>query len=147
MSTAANKLTAARGAAGLPPEAALELVVALSTDPDEMVRSEARKTLQAWPPDTLQPLLKRRATSPDVLEYFLRTDNLRIELLPTVLGNRSTPQEARKSVFIGSADECLETIDRYGKVGVTHFIFSMTPPYMEEGIQAFAEEVIPRVRA
>jgi F420-dependent oxidoreductase-like protein len=60
--------------------------------------------------------------------------------------SRSTPQEARKNVLIGSADECLETIERYRRVGVTHFIFSMTPPYMEDEIQAFAEEVIPRVR-
>ena len=43
-------------------------------------------------------------------------------------------------------DECLETIERYGRAGVTHFIFSMTPPYLEDGIQAFAEEVIPKVR-
>ena len=61
--------------------------------------------------------------------------------------SRGTPEEARKSVMIGSADECLETINRYGKAGVTHFIFSMTPPYPEEGIQAFAEEVIPKVRS
>jgi F420-dependent oxidoreductase-like protein len=60
--------------------------------------------------------------------------------------SRSTPEEARKNVFVGSADQCLETIARYQKVGVTHFIFSMTPPYMEDGIQAFAEEVIPRAR-
>jgi alkanesulfonate monooxygenase SsuD/methylene tetrahydromethanopterin reductase-like flavin-dependent oxidoreductase (luciferase family) len=60
--------------------------------------------------------------------------------------SRGTPAEARKSVMIGSADECLETIERYGRVGVTHFIFSMTPPYMEDGIQAFAEEVMPKVR-
>jgi F420-dependent oxidoreductase-like protein len=60
--------------------------------------------------------------------------------------SRGTPEEARRSVMIGSVDECLETIDRYGKAGVTHFIFSMTPPYLEDGIQAFAEEVIPKVR-
>jgi F420-dependent oxidoreductase-like protein len=61
--------------------------------------------------------------------------------------SRGTPEEARRSVFVGSADECLETIARYRKVGVTHFIFSMTPPYIEDGIQAFAEEVIPKARA
>ncbi|HKD65551.1 MAG TPA: TIGR03560 family F420-dependent LLM class oxidoreductase [Candidatus Binataceae bacterium] len=60
--------------------------------------------------------------------------------------SRGTPAEARKNVLIGGADECLETIERYGKVGVTHFIFSMTPPYMEDEIQGFAEEVIPKVR-
>jgi F420-dependent oxidoreductase-like protein len=60
--------------------------------------------------------------------------------------SRGAPQEARKNVVIGSAEECLETIERYRKAGVTHFIFSMTPPYMEEEIQGFAEEVMPKVR-
>ena len=60
--------------------------------------------------------------------------------------SRSTPAEARRNVIVGSAQECLDTIARFGQAGVTHFIFSMTPPYLEEGIQAFAEEVIPRAR-
>jgi F420-dependent oxidoreductase-like protein len=60
--------------------------------------------------------------------------------------SRGTPQEARKNIFIGGADECLETVERYRRVGVTHFIFSMTPPYHEDEVQAFAEEVIPRAR-
>ncbi len=60
--------------------------------------------------------------------------------------SRSTPEEARRNVIVGSAQECLDTIARFGKAGVTHFIFSMTPPYLEEGIQAFAEEVIPKAR-
>jgi F420-dependent oxidoreductase-like protein len=60
--------------------------------------------------------------------------------------SRGTLQEARKNVLIGGADECLETIERYRRVGVTHFIFSMTPPYFEDEIQGFAEDVMPKVR-
>jgi hypothetical protein len=30
---------------------------------------------------------------------------------------------------------------------VTHFLFMTFPPYFEEELQGFAEEVIPRVRA
>ncbi|MGO9058091.1 MAG: LLM class F420-dependent oxidoreductase [Candidatus Binataceae bacterium] len=59
---------------------------------------------------------------------------------------RTTSQEARQNVMIGNAQECFDTIERYAKVGVTHFIFSMTPPYHEDEIQAFAEEVIAKVR-
>ena len=59
---------------------------------------------------------------------------------------RTTPQEARQNIMIGNAQECFDTIERYGKVGVTHFIFSMTPPYHEDEIQAFAEEVIAQAR-
>jgi hypothetical protein len=92
--TAANKLAAARGQAGLPPEAALELLVALSRDADQEVRSEARRTLAAWPTETLQPLLTRRSTTAEVLEYQLVPENLRRELLPPILANPDAPQQA-----------------------------------------------------
>jgi F420-dependent oxidoreductase-like protein len=61
--------------------------------------------------------------------------------------SQQTPQQARKQMMIGGRDECLETIERYTKVGVTHFIFMMMAPYFEDEVQRFAEEVIPQVRA
>lgn len=91
---AGDKLAAARGQAGLPPEASLELLVALSRDADEQVRTEARHTLASWSADTLTPLLTRRSTTTDVLEYFLALENVRSELLPAILSNRNTPQQA-----------------------------------------------------
>jgi alkanesulfonate monooxygenase SsuD/methylene tetrahydromethanopterin reductase-like flavin-dependent oxidoreductase (luciferase family) len=56
------------------------------------------------------------------------------------------PEVARKSIMIGDRQECLDTIERYRRVGVTHFIFMLFQPIREEEIQAFAEEVIPAVR-
>jgi F420-dependent oxidoreductase-like protein len=58
----------------------------------------------------------------------------------------ATPEVARKSIMIGDKQECLDTIERYGKVGVTHFIFMLFQPIHAEEIQAFAEDVIPAVR-
>jgi F420-dependent oxidoreductase-like protein len=58
-----------------------------------------------------------------------------------------TPETARKRIMIGGKEECLDTIARYTKVGVTHFIFMTFAPYMEDEIQRFAEEVIPKVRS
>ena len=58
----------------------------------------------------------------------------------------STPEAARKSIIIGSKQECLDTIDRYSKVGVTHFIFMLMPPDHRDELQAFAENVIPAAR-
>jgi F420-dependent oxidoreductase-like protein len=58
----------------------------------------------------------------------------------------TTPDVARKSIMIGDKQECLDTIERYRKVGVTHFIFMLFQPIHEEEIQAFAEEVMPAVR-
>ena len=39
-----------------------------------------------------------------------------------------------------------ETVARYKKVGVTHFIFMLFTPYFVDELQAFAEEVIPAAR-
>jgi alkanesulfonate monooxygenase SsuD/methylene tetrahydromethanopterin reductase-like flavin-dependent oxidoreductase (luciferase family) len=59
---------------------------------------------------------------------------------------QTTPEAARKSIMIGEKQECLDTVARYKKVGVTHFIFMLFSPYFVDEIQAFAEEVIPAAR-
>jgi alkanesulfonate monooxygenase SsuD/methylene tetrahydromethanopterin reductase-like flavin-dependent oxidoreductase (luciferase family) len=58
----------------------------------------------------------------------------------------TTPDDARQGIMIGERQECFDTIERYRKVGVTHFIFMLFQPVREEEIQAFAEDVIPAVR-
>jgi F420-dependent oxidoreductase-like protein len=58
----------------------------------------------------------------------------------------TTPEEARKAIMIGSKQECLDTVERYQKAGVTHFIFMLLAPYDLEQIQAYAEDVIGAVR-
>ena len=58
-----------------------------------------------------------------------------------------TPEQARDRIMIGGKDECLDKIEEYRKVGVTHFIFSMRwPVIVDDEFQAFAEEVIPSAR-
>lgn len=58
-----------------------------------------------------------------------------------------TPDEARRRIMMGSRDECLETVARYGKAGVTHFIFMAFQPVFPDELQAFAEDVAPAARA
>jgi alkanesulfonate monooxygenase SsuD/methylene tetrahydromethanopterin reductase-like flavin-dependent oxidoreductase (luciferase family) len=48
--------------------------------------------------------------------------------------------------MIGGKEECFDTIDRYRRVGVTHFIFMTFVPFNEDEIQRFAEEVMPAAR-
>lgn len=56
------------------------------------------------------------------------------------------PEQARDRIMIGGKDECLEKIEQYRKVGVTHFIFSVRwPIFIADEFQAFAEDVIPAV--
>jgi alkanesulfonate monooxygenase SsuD/methylene tetrahydromethanopterin reductase-like flavin-dependent oxidoreductase (luciferase family) len=64
-----------------------------------------------------------------------------------IAGMRQTsPALARKSIMIGDKQECLDTIERYARAGVTHFIFMTFAPYMLDEIQGFAEDVIPAAR-
>lgn len=57
------------------------------------------------------------------------------------------PEQAADRIMMGSKDQCLERIDAYAKVGVTHFIFMLFAPTFDEQLQAFAEEVVPAARA
>jgi alkanesulfonate monooxygenase SsuD/methylene tetrahydromethanopterin reductase-like flavin-dependent oxidoreductase (luciferase family) len=60
---------------------------------------------------------------------------------------RITPEQARDRIMVGGKDECLDKIEQYSKIGVTHFIFNLRWPILiEEEFQAFAEEVIPASR-
>jgi alkanesulfonate monooxygenase SsuD/methylene tetrahydromethanopterin reductase-like flavin-dependent oxidoreductase (luciferase family) len=59
---------------------------------------------------------------------------------------QSTPEETRRGIVIGDKQECLDTVERFAKVGVTHFIFMMFQPFFLEEVQAFAEEVMPAAR-
>ena len=116
MTPIADKLTAARGRSDVAPEAALELVVALTTDSDDQVRAEARRTLSAWPAETLQPLLRRASTSAQALGYFLIPENFRLQLLEDVLANRHCPQQALAELAtladLDTVKIMLENIDR-----------------------------------
>jgi F420-dependent oxidoreductase-like protein len=64
----------------------------------------------------------------------------------TAAVRQTTPEEARRQIMIGSKQECLDTVERYTRAGVTHFIFMTFVPYAVDEIQAFAEEVVPAAR-
>jgi F420-dependent oxidoreductase-like protein len=59
---------------------------------------------------------------------------------------QTSPAEARREVMIGDKQECLDTIERYARAGVTHFIFMLFAPFFADEIRAFAEEVVPAAR-
>lgn len=60
---------------------------------------------------------------------------------------QTTPDVARKNIMIGDEQECFDTIERYRAAGITHFIFMTFTPLRARRDQAFAEDVIPAVRA
>ena len=59
----------------------------------------------------------------------------------------TTPDNVPERIMIGSRDQCLEKVNAYRQVGVTHFIFMSFPPYDHGEIQGFIEEVGPEARS
>ena len=83
-----------------------------------------------------------------MLPLCYRADKPREDFVCQLMGGmrQVSPAEARRQIMIGDAQECLDTVERYTKVGVTHFIFMTFQPYYQDEMQAFAENVIPKVR-
>lgn len=112
----ADKLSAARGELEAAPEMTLELLVALTEEEDPAIRTQARQTLDGWSDEQLRPLLGRRNASAEVLCYFLHPENVRVNLLPHVLANRSAPQDAVAELAAAADVETikvlLDNIDR-----------------------------------
>ena len=77
-----------------------------------------------------------------------RAPKEREQAMMSIIGamNGKQPEEARKQIMIGDKQECLDTIERYSKAGVTHFIFMSMAPFFLDDYQRFAEEVMPAFR-
>ncbi len=54
----------------------------------------------------------------------------------------TTPEKARSAIMLGDKQQCLDTIERYQRVGVTHFIFMLLAPYDLGEIEGFAADVM-----
>jgi len=83
-----------------------------------------------------------------LIPFSYRAAPEREQFLLNIVANmrQTTPEAARRQAIVGGKDECLETIARYVAAGVTHFIFMLIMPQLDE-VQAFAEEVAPAARA
>ncbi len=77
-----------------------------------------------------------------------RAPREREQMMMAIVGAMSgkQPDEARKQIMIGDKQECLDTIERYMKAGVTHFIFMSIAPFPLDDFQRFAEDVMPVFR-
>jgi F420-dependent oxidoreductase-like protein len=78
--------------------------------------------------------------------YTENRDRQNMVLTVAAMTRQITPEAAREMVMIGSKQECVDTVERYRRAGVTHFIFMMFAPYFLDEVQAFAEEVVPAFR-
>jgi alkanesulfonate monooxygenase SsuD/methylene tetrahydromethanopterin reductase-like flavin-dependent oxidoreductase (luciferase family) len=81
------------------------------------------------------------------LTYRAPAERENAALARIVAVSGATEDQARRQMMIGSREECLATIDRYLKAGVTHFIFTLPRPFYPDEVQRFGDEVISAVRS
>src|SRR5688500_14274092 len=88
------KLAAARGMLPLTPEESFEVLVTLSKDGDEEIRSAVQTTLAGYNAAKLKPIIESPEVSGDVLGFLLTARNLPRELYQPLILNRQAPDEA-----------------------------------------------------
>jgi F420-dependent oxidoreductase-like protein len=59
---------------------------------------------------------------------------------------KTTLEEARKWILVGSPEKVRKQVEDFIAVGVTHLIISVSSPYDREALQRFAQEVMPAFR-
>jgi len=57
-----------------------------------------------------------------------------------------TPEEAARSLLIGSVDEIKENVQEYVEAGVQEFMLALWPRFHRDSLLRFSEEVIPAFR-
>lgn len=83
--------SASRGALALPASEMLEILVYLTTHP--MFGEQARMTLAGWDEQSAIEIASDPSTAPEILDYLVRPNNLRPNLLPALLENGSLPEQ------------------------------------------------------
>jgi hypothetical protein len=84
--------SAARGSLSVPPGEMIEILVYLSLH-SKVFGEQARLTLAGWDEKACLVVAQDPATSAEVLGYWISPDNLRIPLLPPLVGNPSVTDE------------------------------------------------------
>ena len=101
------QLAAARGILPLPQNDLLEILVALVTNSDEEISTNARQTLESQKADDLELNIKSSEVAPNVLSFFARQQNLSAPVYEAILTNPKTPDSAIVNFARNSRDGSL----------------------------------------
>ena len=123
------RVAAARGALPLSRPDLFRLLVALSADDDEEIRSLAGRTIEGWPRDEIQQLGSEPGTDGAILAFLLAWPGMDPSLLPGVLSNPSTPIEALRSAARAFPAERIDALLLNQTLLIQH-------PDLLEGIEA-----------
>jgi hypothetical protein len=103
------RLAAARGALPLDRPDLFRLLVALSADPDEEIRTQACATLADWPHEEMESMARDPSVDPAVLSFLVTHPETGGSLLALVLSNPATPVEALGEAARSLTAERLDT--------------------------------------
>ncbi len=108
-----EKLHVARGEMGgvdVPAPQLLNMLVALAADTDTEVSGEARETLQNLPDEQCLPALAPPTLPEAVARYFLDPSHARPALLPALLANPASPQDAITALAAKAGPEAFRAL-------------------------------------
>ena len=106
---------AARGALSVPPEETVEILVYLALH-NKRFGEQARLTLAGWDEKTSKVVAADPKTSPEVLNYLVSPDNLRISLVPALADNPSVEEEALDELAASGSRAVVECLLKSARV-------------------------------
>jgi len=105
---------AARGELALPPEEAIEILMALSEDRE--LGAEAEQTLSGWDEASLSAVASNANTPLELLRYLLRNQAMRPAVISALCGNPALPLEELEPAASSGTAETLQGMLRSERV-------------------------------
>jgi len=101
--------SAARGALSVPPDEPIEILVYLALH-NKLFSERARLTLAGWDEKASLAAAADPKTSPEVLGYFVSSENLRTCLLPALAENPSISEEALDALAVSASRSVVDAL-------------------------------------
>jgi hypothetical protein len=114
---------AARGELALPPEEAIEILMALSEDRE--LGAEAEQTLASWDEASLSAVASNAENPPELLRYLLQNQTQRAAVIAALCGNPALPMEELESAASHGGPETLQGMLQSERVRNSHRLLDL----------------------
>ena len=114
---------AARGELALPPQEAIEILMALSEDRE--LGAEAEQTLAVWDEASLSTVASNPEAPPDLLRYLLRNQATRPTVMAALCGNPALPLEELEPAAGHGGPETLQGMLQSERVRNSHHLLDL----------------------
>jgi hypothetical protein len=114
---------AARGELALPPDEAIEILMALSEDRE--LGAEAEQTLAGWDEASLSAVASNAENPPELLRYLLQNQTQRAAVIAALCGNPALPMEELESAASHGGPETLQGMLQSARVRSSHHLLEL----------------------